>query len=377
MSHFPHSTSISEIENPLSWTPEKQQLMVDACREMALFHYENSPFMKQFYNFHSFNPNCIQQEEDLVKIPAIGVSAMKKHLLLTLPAEKASLKLTSSGTKGIKTQIWFDTESLNRVQRMLDVTLGQEGLVSSEKTNYLIFGYNVKDAKNLGTAFTKKNQTRFAPAHYINYALEMDESGEWQFMREHCVSVFQEYEKEGKPVRILGMPAFLFEFVNFALNNNLSFKLPKGSVILTGGGWKAAEDKKVSRDEFREMCASVFGIPTENMRDGFGMVEHSAPYYECKHHRFHVPAFNRVIVRDPNTMEVLPAGEPGLMQLITPFNAMMPNLSILTTDWCSIDPDPCTCGHTSPTFTLLGRAGNSKHKGCAIHADDIVKRSQK
>jgi hypothetical protein len=39
-----------------------------------------------------------------------------------------------------------------------------------------------------------------------------------------------------------------------------------------------------------------------------------------------------------------------------------------------IDKGPCPCGRRSPTFTLVGRGGVSKHKGCAIHAADIVKK---
>jgi len=105
------------------------------------------------------------------------------------------------------------------------------------------------------------------------------------------------------------------------------------------------------------------------------MAEHSAPYFECREHRFHVAVFNKLIIRDPETMEPLPKGEQGLMELITPFNAMMPTLALLTTDWAIEDAAPCPCGYNAPTFTLLGRAGISKHKGCAIHAEDIVKRS--
>jgi phenylacetate-coenzyme A ligase PaaK-like adenylate-forming protein len=144
--------------------------------------------------------------------------------------------------------------------------------------------------------------------------------------------------------------------------------------MVTGGGWKAAEDRKVSREDFREKVSRFLGIPIENIRDGYGMAEHSAPYIECRRHRFHVPVYNRVLTRDPVTLEVLAPGKTGLLELITPYNAMMPNLAILSTDLGFISPEECPCGASSPTFTLVGRGGLWKYKGCAIHAGEIVKR---
>lgn len=172
------------------------------------------------------------------------------------------------------------------------------------------------------------------------------------------------------------MPAFLFEFVEWMrATNQRPFSFPAHSWIITGGGWKAAEDKKVTRETFRVLCHEAFGIPPAFQRDAYGMAEHCAPYYECREHRLHVPVYNRVIIRDPVTLDVLPNGQVGLMELVTPFNAMMPTLAILTTDYGRIHAEACGCGWRSPTFEILGRAGLTKHKGCALTASEIVRRS--
>ena len=121
--------------------------------------------------------------------------------------------------------------------------------------------------------------------------------------------------------------------------------------------------------------AHGFGHIIGDPAHGFGMAEHSAPYMECDLHFFHVPVYNRILVRDPVTLEVLPAGQTGLLEFITPFNAMMPNLAILSTDLGYLNAEPCACGRKSPTFTLVGRGGIKKHKGCAITATDLVKRN--
>jgi len=282
------------------------------------------------------------------------------------------LRLTSSGTRGQKTQIWFDRESLERCQAQLSVLWEEEGLLSHEPTNYLMFVYDPREAKDLGIAFSDTNQQRFAPAARVFYAVRQGAAGAWEFRKADTLRTLREYAAEGKPVRLFGIPSFIYEFV---AELQEPVRLPPGSWMVTGGGWKAAEDKKVSRDFFRQRARQMLGLPRENIRDGYGMAEHCAPYLECREHRFHVPVYNRVYVRDPRTLAVLPPGRPGLLELITPWNAMMPNLAILSTDMGMIDPKPCLCGADSPTFSLLGRGGLTKHKGCAIHAGEIVRRS--
>jgi len=369
---FANCEAICRVKDPHVWTPAKNRLMVAACREMALFHDRNSRELAALYRRRDFDPRSIRTEADLKRIPMLGVSAMKRFLLTSLPHEQAVLRLTSSGTLGQKTQIWFDAQSLDRCQSQLSVLWEEEGLLSEEQTNYLMFLYDPKEAQDLGSAFTATNMQRFAPASRIFYAVRKGRTGAWMFRKADTLRTLGEYASEGRPVRLVGIPGFIYEFI---AEMREPVRLPAGSWMVTGGGWKAAEDKKVSRESFRELACKMLGLSLDNVRDGYGMAEHSAPYLECREHRFHVPVYNRVYSRDPVTLNVLPPGRSGLLEFISPWNAMMPNLAVLSTDLGLIDPARCSCGYNSPTFTLLGRGGLTKHKGCAIHAGEIVRRS--
>lgn len=374
MNAFPAATKVSGIKSPLDWTSEQMDLMVEACREMASFHRENSPDIAFLYQKANFDPSTIRTEEDLKRIPFVGVSAMKYFLLTSMPHEAAVLKLTSSGTRGQKTQIWFDQASLDRVQSMMDVLWEQEGLTSTLPTNYVNFIYDPEDAKDLGIAFSVKNEQRFATPKTSYFTVKKNEKGAWEFQQAETIRRLRALAEEGNPVRLLGIPSFIYELL-LALKDEAPIPLPKHSLVMTGGGWKAAEDKSITRERFRAMVTEKLGIPDANIRDGYGMAEHSAPYEECRLHRFHIPVYNRVYARDPVTLEALPAGKTGLLEFITPFNAMMPNLAILSTDLGYLDQNPCDCGWKAPTFTLVGRGGLTKHKGCAITAGEIVKRN--
>lgn len=365
-----YADQMVNANNPLHWDAERDQLFVNACKEMANFHYQNNPVIKHIYDKKEFEPQSLKTISDIKRIPSIGVQAMKYHLLTSMEHTNCELKLTSSGTKGQKTQIWFDHDSLQRLQKMLYTLWNGEGLVSEKPTNYMIFIYDPKDAKDLGITFSIQNQQRFAPPAETYFTIQM-KNNEWKFMKEETIQKLIEFSVQGRPVRLSGIPSFIFELITEMKEN---IQLPEGSFIFTGGGWKSAENKKVGKDIFRQKASQMLGIPEENIRDGYGMAEHSSPYIECAHHRFHIPFYNRIISRNPETMEPIPPGKIGLLELISPYNTMMPNLSVLSTDLGYIDPEPCTCGISSPTFSLTGRGGLAKHKGCAITANEILKR---
>jgi phenylacetate-coenzyme A ligase PaaK-like adenylate-forming protein len=373
MTEFETVNRICRVQEPLSWTQEKTALMVGACREMASFHYQRSIEFRALCERVGFSPANLKNERDLGSLPLLGVTAMKHYLLLSQPIKESVLKLTSSGTRGQKTEIHFDSSSLERAQKMLDGVWGQEGLISTDPTSYLNFIYDPSQSKDLGISFTVQNGQRFAPLRDSFFALKLV-ADKWVFDAKQTEKKLEEYEGNGAPVRFMGVPSFLFEFMLGLIRKGKRFQLSEKSLVMTGGGWKAAEERKVTRDEFRAMISKVFGLPDERIRDGFGLAEHGSPYLECKNHRFHIPAFNRVFVREPHSLKLLSPGETGLLQFVTPFNSMMPNLSILSTDLGFVDVDCCKCGSTSPTFTVVGRGGTSKNKGCAITASEIVKR---
>ncbi len=374
MNQFPASTELCHIDEPANWTPEKSALMVVACRELAKFHFDHSPELAAIYRRHGFDPDTVREEKDLARIPSLNVTAMKYHLLTSLPEEAAVLRLTSSGTSGQKTQIWFDQGSLDRVQSMMDVLWSQAGLVTDQPTNYVVFIYHPDEAKDLGIAFTAKNEMRFANPKEAFFAVRLNASGQWEFRLNETIAAMERFAEEGTPVRLLGIPSFLYDLVVEVRRRGKPIQLPKGSKVIIGGGWKAKEDKAVTKAQFQQQVSEALGIPMDDMFDLYGMAEHSAPYISCVNHRHHIPVFNRILIRNPETMEVVVDGEHGLIELITPYNAMMPNLAILSTDIGYLHADPCGCGWKSPTFEIVGRGGIAKHKGCAITAADIVRR---
>ena len=102
----------------------------------------------------------------------------------------------------------------------------------------------------------------------------------------------------------------------------------------------------------------VLGVGEEDIHELFGAVEHPIFYNTCPSHHFHVPIYSRVLIRDPATLEPLPMGQVGLVNLISPLIRATPVTSVVTDDLGYLTPgDVCGCGLTSPYLTLLGRVG--------------------
>ena len=138
------------------------------------------------------------------------------------------------------------------------------------------------------------------------------------------------FADEGLPVRIFGFPSFLAFTLDRMLAAGVpSIELPPGSLVLLGGGWKGNADKQIGKPELYQRIHEQLGIAQDRIRDSFGSVEHSVPYFECARHSMHVPSWSRVLIRSVRTLEPLPYGEKGYLQFLSPYITSAPAQSVL------------------------------------------------
>lgn len=357
-------------------TPEPYRpddaLFVQAMNEAVAHHQAHNEAYRKLCELQGFT--TLSAPDDLPRVPWIFVNVFKRHELLSVPRDSIALNLTSSGTGGQKSQIFFDQPSLDRGLHMVDRCFEAMGLTApDEAVNYLCFSYDPVEAAQVGTAFTDDVVSQLTARRAVTYALRWDAAkAQFTFRDQDCLEALDRYQADGYPVRILGFPAFLHRLMQQLKQAGKTLQLGDRSFVLTGGGWKTAEDEQIPKAAFVEEVEAVLGIPGGNVRDGFGLVEHGVPYLECAHHRFHVPAYARAFVRDTATLELVPDGQVGFLHLVTPYLLSMPAISLLTSDLARIARD-CPCGRPTATIELMGRAGIRKNKGCAITAAQLLK----
>lgn len=346
-----------------------ESLFLLSMQEAFAYHYLASTPFQALCADSDFYPWALRRTEQLPHIPYFFVTALKYHSVSSVPESQVALTLRSSGTTGQTSAIVLDRTSLRRIRRIVHHIYDDFGMRDQRRTNYLCFTYDPEVAKDVGTAYSDKLLTSLTKVQDVFYTIEWnDAKNDWHLDSQRVQDAMDRFEASGRPFRLLGFPAHTWDVLNeIVARRGKPYKFGPLSYVITGGGWKGFDGRAIPKPQFREGVAKALGIPKANVRDLYGMVEHGVPYCECEKHRMHVSRYSRVYARDPATLQLLPEGETGLLQFVTSYHHSYPAISLLTTDYGHILKQ-CPCGRKSPVLVLEGRAGLTKHKGCAINA---------
>lgn len=352
--------------------PGTNEFFKQAVRENVAWHYQNCAEYRKILESRQFRPDMLVSYEDLCRVPPIPTLYLKRHQMLSVPANKLRFKSTTSGTSGQPVEIGFNAGALFLGFKMLRKMLIHHNLLSLRLTNYLVLGYQPSKHNKMGAVRTAFGATFLAPALHKEYALT-DTGTEYVLNLEGVMNALIRYSHMKAPVRILGFPAYFFFLLKKLEQENIYLKLPESSMVLLGGGWKQFASLKVDKREFYRLAAERLAIKEEHFHEFFGVVEHNIPYFDCKNHHFHVPVYSRVIIRDMKTMEPVEYGRPGILNLITPILDSMPLVSIMTDDIAVLrEGKVCGCGNDAPYFEILGRAGLQGITTCAAGAGSLL-----
>ncbi|RLF44492.1 MAG: hypothetical protein DRN29_08330, partial [Thermoplasmata archaeon] len=96
--------------------------------------------------------------------------------------------------------------------------------------------------------------------------------------------------KEGRKIAFVGAPYILHFVMDELERNGETFNFGENGAVVTGGGWKIYEDKRMPVEEFRKRVEELLGIPPEQCLDLYGMVEGNGWMVHCPEgHYLHVP----------------------------------------------------------------------------------------
>lgn len=347
-------------------------LFVDSMRDNCRFCYDNCEGYRQILNRFGFTPDRIRTPEDLVDLPFIPTLYFKHHYLTSVDEKKLFIKATSSGTSGTVSKIGFDLKSLLTGASMV-INVGRyHKLWSAKPVNYIIFGYQPTKTNKTAISKTAYGFTFFAPALTRTFALNMTESG-YKLDWDRVLKAFEKASKSKFPMRTIGFPAYTYFILKDMKAKGISYKMPKGSLITLGGGWKQFYAEQPDKKEFYRLVEEVLGIDEDHIIEFFGAVEHPILYTDCRCHHFHIPCYSRAIIRDPDTMKPIPNGHIGLVNLLTPMLRSTPVLSVMTDDLGVIRDDPCPCGARSPYLEIIGRVGIADIVTCAAGGEQYLR----
>ena len=342
-----------------------------ALRRTVKRNAEGSAEYAEMLSAHGFSPDLLKGEGDLHKLPPIPTLYFKRRRLFCVPERKLVLKALSSGTSGQRSEVGFDRSSLLLGIGMMYRFFRRHGVISLVPANYIVVGYEPTKQNSAGAVKTAYGTTKFAPALHREYALKYN-GKEYELNVDGVKNALLRYEKSRFPVRFVGFPAFMYFLLKLLESEGITLSLNARSMVLLGGGWKEFAGEEIDREEFFSLIETRLGIKRERCLEFYSAVEHPHAYVKCPCGRFHIPLYTRVLIRDRDTLEPLPAGEAGLLNFITPLMTSMPLASVLTDDIAVYGNSPCECGNPAPYFELIGRAGAKGIKTCTAEAAELM-----
>lgn len=352
--------------------PGSDKAFLFAMREITAHHIAHCPQYANIVKQQGFKLKSLQSLQDLHQIPPLPTLFLKQHKLLSVPENQMIIKATSSGTSGHKSTVGIDLNTGLFALEMVLRSFLRLGLISPVPTNYIVLGYQPSKHNKAGIAKTAFGFTLMAPALHREYALK-DTGSTYKLNIDGLVQALIKYEKQALPVRLMGLPAYHYLLLTTLKEKKIKLKLCRSSYLCMGGGWKQFNFEHADRAQLYRLAQEVLGIPKSHCIDFYGAVEHPVLYSACKNNHFHVPVYSRAIVRDVNTLQPVPFGTPGILNLLSPLVRSMPLHSIVTDDLAVLQhKNPCTCGNPAPYFKLLGRAGLKDVKTCATNAAQFL-----
>lgn len=330
---------------------QKEQVLNSLLWKLHQKHLEHSPEYQKISEEIFGNGKT----EGLSQLPYLPVSLFKSRLLQSVPQEDVFKVLTSSGTTGqIPSRVVLDRQTAQLQTRALSHIFTE--ILGPKRLPMLVVDSKrvIKDRKSFsarGAGILGMSVFGRRPVYALDDDFKLDHKVVEAFAREYA----------GQPVFIFG---FTFMIWQFLVESGIQADFTAGTLVHSGG-WKKLISQQVNNVTFKDRLHKALGIVPANVRNFYGMVEQVGSVFPEDENGFlHCPAFADVLIRNPQTLELVPDGQPGLIQVISCLPSSYPGHSILTEDLGVIrGVDQGQWGGKS--FEILGRVPKAEVRGCS------------
>ncbi len=336
---------------------DKQARMLAEMRALHAWHLQGCPPYRNMVQ--AVWPDAMDTLPSLEDMPWLPARLFKLRALASVPQAQIVRRLVSSGTGGAPSQVLLDAQTASSQSRALARIVTD--FIGPQRRPMLVIddaGFlqnraqvNARAAAILGFSLFAREQV---------FLLNSDLRPDWSRLEPLLAA------EGAPPPLVFGFTFLVWEsFVLAAQQDGVRLRMPPGTVLVHGGGWKRLADRQVTREHFNEALAQVFGIT--QVHNYYGMVEQvGAIFFECEAGYLHAPAYADILVRDPASLAPLPPRQAGLLQLLSVLPRSYPGHSILSEDLGSlVGEDDCPCGRLGRRFLVHGRLPAAELRGCS------------
>ncbi|MER2006141.1 MAG: LuxE family acyl-protein synthetase [Psychrobacillus sp.] len=360
----PVVAAIGSASELFTWNEEQvNELKGYLIAQNFQYHYENNKYYRMLCDDQNITPLDIQGFEDIPKIPLIPVTSFKRpdsHLLLSTTLDKIEFEMRSTGTSGIPSISRRDSQTVD----------------NSLFSIYTMYREMFKFSKGAGLFLfpSPEEMPEMGMVKVLNMLSGLFDATRGLVKRASFkpIEAIETLEKwENIHTRhIIGPPFLVYKLIKYLKTNDIRLKLDKNTMIINLGGWKRFSGMEIPREQYNKECAEYLGIPEENVRDMYGLVESNILAIECEQHSKHVPPWVHFSLRNPkNIDEEIPAGKRGVLAIYDPTSLSYPGF-IQTEDLVYLKKEnTCECGRNGQKVVYLSRVAGAEIGCCAINLE--------
>ncbi|HXP96304.1 MAG TPA: long-chain fatty acid--CoA ligase [Telmatospirillum sp.] len=336
---------------------EKERLLLPALIDVTAHHCTRCP---PFARVVAASAPAYAEARHLIDLPFLPVSLFKTHGLQSVGSTDVISLLTSSGTStGETSRIAVDAVTADRQASALTSLVGH--VLGSRRLPMLVVDSKavitspaLMSARGAGVL----GMMRFGRQPF--FALDED-------MKPDVRGVRAFLDRFGQaPFFLFGFTFVVWRFFQQVLDQGLDLS---NGILLHGGGWKRLQQEAVDNATFKRVLREKSGLC--RVHNFYGMVEQlGGIFLEGDDGLLHPPLFGDIIIRDVDTLQEAPLGQPGLIQVLSIVPLSYPGHSLLTEDIGMLHHvDGASSGWRGKAFSVLGRAPQVTLRGCSDAVD--------
>ncbi|MBA4386605.1 MAG: acyl-protein synthetase [Verrucomicrobia bacterium] len=290
-----------------------------ALRLFAL-HYSSNKLFREFCDAKKVRPGDVDRWED---VPMVYNDVFKTHLVASFPLEKSVMACLTGGTTSLtqRGRIFRDEDGQRLVfaanKKMTGSYLFPD-FEAGRRCRILILAPSPQLAPSMGMAIGM-DQTRQAFGTPESTFL----LGKTGIDIKALLQALRDSEANGVPVALIGATSAYVYFFQACRRKKISFRLPQGSRVCDGGGYRGRFGV-VTREDYYAMVDEILGVPDHHCVNVLGEAETATNLFDdalrrqvkgqpARKRTRPVPPWSRVRAMNIDNLKPLPDGEVGLL----------------------------------------------------------------
>ncbi len=290
------------------------------CLRMFALHYETNKIFREFCEAKKVKPGDVSRWQD---IPIVYNDVFKTHLVASFPLEKSVMACLTGGTTSLtqRGRIFRDEDGKKLVfaaNKMMTGSYVFPDFEEGKRCRILILAPSPELAPSMGMAIGIDQTRRHFGTDDSMFLL-----GKSGIHINELLKALRESESTGVPVALIGATVAYVYFFQACRRKKMKFRLPPGSRICDGGGYRGRFGV-VTRDDYYAMVEEILGIPNSHCVNVLGEAETATNLFDDSLRRCAkglplqkrtrpVPPWSRVLAMSIDDLKPLPDGEIGLL----------------------------------------------------------------